>query len=676
LTSHRCNYLILLATLGLGLSASAQTPAPQPPAPAAPSNPASTSPASTNPDEPAPPHGTVLFEKHTDEEAPETIAPAPSQPTQVKDEKLSGAALTDDERAALTFTSYDLDARLAPATSQLDMRARVTLRNDGAKPLNRIALQISSTLTWQSVALLDAPHTRLPLQQHLLDTDADHTGKSNELLVDLPEPLLPGKTVSLDTFYAGAISTSAERLERIGATHDQALASDWDTISSATTALRGFGNVLWYPVASPQLFLGEGAQLFQAIGTSRLREENASVHLRVSIAYRGEPPAAVYFCGRRKPLTAIADDPEAPVASGSGIATAEFPAEPLGFRSPSLFVVAHPEALIAPLSTDAAGKPSEDILAVETNADAVLPRLADSAQSLAPLLETWFGPHPLSTLTVLDQEGQPFEDGPLVVAPIASLGSSSSTGALAHSLTHAWVQTGQPWIDEGLAQFVTLLYAEQQSGREAAAAELRELMRPLALSEPLPQSLTATGAGQPLIAATDELYYRRKAAAVWWMLRYLTSDESLQAALTAYRLQPVSSASAGNQAIAFERLLEKISHKDLAWFFADWVLNDRGLPDLTIADVTPRPLPAGKGHDSGWLVAVTVRNDGAAAAQVPLVIRSGTYSTSRTMRIPGLSSATERVLVEAQPTQVILNDGNTPELTSSQHTVNVTVQRQ
>jgi hypothetical protein len=673
LTSHHRKYLILLAALGLGLSAIAQTPARPAATPPPPANP-----VSTNPDEPAPPHGTVLFEKHTDENAPATAAPAASEPAPapVPDEKLTGTALTDEDRAALTFTSYDLDARIAPASSHLDMRARVTLRNDNAKPLTRIALQISSTLTWQSVTLLDPTPVKLPLQQHLLDTDTDHTGKSNELVVDLPAPLLPGKTLSLDTFYAGTISLSGERLERIGATHDQALASDWDTISAASVALRGFGNVLWYPVASPQLFLGDGAQLFQAIGKSRLREQDASVRLRVSVAYRSDPPAAVYFCGRRRPLTAIPDDPEAPVASGSGIATAEFPAEPLGFRSPSLFVVAHPETLIAPLSTDAAGKPSEDILAVETTADAVLPRLADSAQSLAPLLERWFGPHPLSALTVLDQDGQPFEDGPLVVAPIASLGSSSSAGALAHSLTHAWVQTGQPWIDEGLAQFVTLLYAEQQAGREAAAAELRELVRPLALAEPPPEALTAAGAGQPLIAATDELYYRRKAAAVWWMLRSLTSDESLQAALTAWRVQPVSTASASEQAIAFERVLEKTSHKDLAWFFADWVLNDRGLPDLTITDVTPRPLPAGKGHDSGWLVAVTVRNDGAAAAQVPLVVRSGTYSVSRTMRIPGLSSATERVLVEAQPTQVVLNDGNTPEVTNSQHSVNVTVQRQ
>jgi len=576
-------------------------------------------------------------------------------------------------------TAYDLDARLTPASAKLEMRARLTLRNDGATPLGRVALQISSTLTWQSAALLGAARTQLAVVQHLLDTDTDHTGRANELVLTLPAPLAPGSSLSLDTFYSGAVPASAERLERIGAAHQEGLAADWDAIVTGTTALRGYGNVLWYPVASPQLFLGDGARLFQAIGQSRLLQETATVRLRISIAYSGEAPTAAYFCGRRKPLTAISDNSDAPVASGSGIATVEFPAEALGFRSPSLFVVDRPESLIAPLETDAAGKPSEDLLAVETADEAALPLLAASAQNIAPLLEAWFGPHPLSALTVLDHEGQPFEDGPLLVAPIAALGASGSADALAHSLTHAWVQSGQPWMDEGLAQFVALLYVEQQQGREAALAQLHELMRPVTLAEPGPETLTADTpelAGQPLVAASDELYYRRKAAAVWWMLRSLAGEQPLQLALTTWRSQAASQSSAREQALAFEHLLEKTSHKDLAWFFADWVLRDRGLPDLTIADVTPRQLPAGKGHDSGWLVAVTVRNDGAAAAEVPLVVRAGAYSVTRQMRIPGLSSATDRVVVESRPTQVILNDGSTPEVRVSEHTVNVTVQAQ
>ena len=59
----------------------------------------------------------------------------------------------------------------------------------------------------------------------------------------------------------------------------------------------------------------------------------------------------------------------------------------------------------------------------------------------------------------------------------------------------------------------------------------------------------------------------------------------------------------------FERVLERSSHKDLKWFFDDWVYRDRGLPDLSIANVAPRELTAKDGR-GGWLVAVEVRNAG------------------------------------------------------------------
>jgi hypothetical protein len=656
---------ILSAAFALGnLGAVAQSTTPSAPA----------SPATTQ--EPAAPKGTVLFERHDDPEgAPDAVAKQPAA-TSSPEAEPKGAAFSDEERSAITITAYDLDTRLTPATSQVSTRARLTVRNSSANPLNRIALQISSTLVWQSATLLDASHTKLPLRQRLLDTDTDHTGKANELLLSLPQPLAAGESLDVDLFYSGTIAASGERLERIRASQPQALASDWDAVTPTSIALRGFGNVLWYPVASPPLFLGDAARLFQAIGQDRLQQQNAKVHLHVAVEFAGEAPTAVYFCGRRVALKAVSDNSDAPVVSNSGIASADFPAEAIGFRPLSLFVVASPETLIAQLSEKTDTAVAENLLAVETTDEASLPRLSESAKDIAPLLQQWFGPHPLSSLTVLDHNGQPFEDGPLLVAPINTLSASSSAGAFTHSLTHAWVQTGQPWIDEGLAQFMSLLYTEQQQGREAALGDLREMLRPVILAEPAPEVLAAGNLEQPLISSSDELYYRRKAAAIWWMLRTLTSDDSLQSALTTMRTQPTSHEPAHDQAVAFERLIEQTSHKDLAWFFNDWVLNDRGFPDLTIVDVTPRQLPAGKGHDSGWVVAVTVRNDGAATAQVPLIIRAGDFSVTRQMRVPGLGSATERFVVEERPTQVLVNDGSMPEIRTSQHSIDVIVKAQ
>jgi hypothetical protein len=649
--------------------------------------------------EPAP-HGTVLFERHADTAAapPATATSAPQ----------SAPEITDTERGAISITAYNLDAQLQPARSGLQMRARLTLRNDGAAPLTRVALEISSTLMWESVSLVPTDggaRVKLPLAQHMLDTDADDTGAASEGIVSLPAALAPGGSVVLDTFYSGTLSATGARLERIGATPAAALDADWDAISplpnGLLTALRGFGSALWVPVAAPQLFLGDGAKLFQFAGTLRLRDQGVSVHLRLAVEYDGEPPAAAYFCGRRRAMTAISDDVNSPVAAGHGIATAEFPAARLGFRLPSLFVVGHAEQLIAPAPAmrntapagSAAGSSSsradsppatavaepatsgggQPLLAVETDDDGALPRLADSAEGVAPLLQHWFGARPLSALTVLDHDGQPFEDGPLLVAPAASLAGSSAMTALAHSLAHTWVQTGQPWMDEGLAQFAALLWVEQQQGRDAALAQLQDLLRPLALAEVTldPKSAAAASEGQPLVAASDELYYRRKAAAVWWMLREMMGDDDLRAALTAWCAQPVSAQSAREQALALERLLEKTGGKDLGWFFADWVLHDRGLPDLSVVSVEPHLLPAGETHASGWLVSVTVRNDGGAAADVPLIIRSGSFSTTRRIRIAGFASTTERVLVETRPTQVVVNDGSTPEVSSSTHTQTV-----
>jgi hypothetical protein len=182
---------------------------------------------------------------------------------------------------------------------------------------------------------------------------------------------------------------------------------------------------LWFPVAAPQLFLQDGT-LVPAVGRERMEQAATPVSLRLSVEFNGEAPAAAYFCGRRQPFAALHDNDDAPIAFGSGIATATFPAEPIGVRPLSLFVIAQPETMIAPLpgASSAQSKPASSaspMLAVESADDRELPLLAQSAEQVAPLLQQWLGPHPLTALTIIDHAGQPFEDGPLLVAPVGSL---------------------------------------------------------------------------------------------------------------------------------------------------------------------------------------------------------------------------------------------------------------
>jgi hypothetical protein len=596
--------------------------------------------------EQAAPHGKVLFNR--DQESP-AVEKTPKAP-----EKQSVVAVTDAERASLLFTAYDLDVHLAPAQSHLAVHAGFTVKNSGKEPLTRLILQISSSLKWESLALRNAGRvSALSFTVQTIDTDADHTGKATEAVVSLPQPLEPGRSAELTGFYSGEVSHSAERLERIGAPSDQAARADWDRISPEGTALRGFGNVLWYPTAAAPVFLGDGAKLFQSVGLTKLQQAAATVRLRLTVEYVGDAPDAAFFCGRREQLKAVSENQSLPVAESPGVATAEFSDRPLGFRTPSLFV------------TDRAATVTNDSLisAVTDHYDA-LPSYDTAAEKVRPLLVEWLGPGPLSVLSIIDHNGQPFEDDALLVAPMRASAPDTLAPTLAHSLAHAWFRSSHVWLDEGVAQFLSLQWMEQSLGREAAVAHLQEEAKALALVEPPPaKSANAITEGQSLIQASDEVYYRTKAAAVLEMLRSIVGDDALRRALQLYREDKMDS-----DPKEFQRVLERSSRREVGWFFDDWVYRDRGLPDLSIANVTPRAIEQIGNKGSGWLVAVEVRNDGGAVAEVPVTVRSGTLTATQRLRIPGRSSASTRIVFEGTPEEVLVNDGTVPEVESSMHT--------
>jgi Peptidase family M1 domain len=592
------------------------------------------------------PHGKVLFNRDQDSPAVEKAAKTPAEQRVV--------AVTDVERASLTFTAYDLDVHLTPAQSKLAVHAEFTVKNSGKEPLERLTLQISSSLQWESFAMRSGGRvSQLSFTVQTIDTDADHTGKATEAVVSLPQPLQPGGSLELTSFYSGEVTQSAERLERIGAPLDQATRADWDQISPERTALRGFGDVLWYPTAAAPVFLGDGAKLFQSVGQTKLRQAAAMVHLRLTVEYTGDAPDAAFFCGRRAQLVAVSENQNVPVAESPGVATAEFSERPLGFRTPSLFV------------TDRAGTVTDNSLisAVTDHYDA-LPSYGAAAAKVQPVLTDWLGTGPLSVLTILDHDGQPFEDDALLVAPMRASAPDVLAPPLMHSLSHAWFGSSHVWLDEGVAQFMSLLWVEQGQGREVAVQHLQQEAKTLALAEPAPAlHASADAEGQSLIAASDEIYYRTKAAAVLWMLRSLAGDEALKHTLQAYRNDKLD-----GDPKEFQRVLERTAKKDLGWFFDDWVYRDKGLPDLSIASVTPRALDKIGDKGAGWLVAVEVRNDGDATAEIPVTVRSGTLTATQRLQVPGRSSASTRIVFEGTPDEVLVNDGSVPEVGTSIHT--------
>lgn len=597
-----------------------------------------------------PQHGTVLFSRDQDSVPAKKDEAAPSKELAIP--------VNDAERNALTFTAYDLDVHLAPQQAGLAVHARFTVRNSSAQPLTRLVFQISSSLQWESFGIEGANGvSALSFVKHSVDTDADHTGKATEAVVTLMQPLAPGASVALSAFYSGEVKQSANRLERIGAPAVQAARADWDRIAPDGTALRGFGNVLWYPTAAAPVFLGDGAKLFQAAGRSKLEQATATVHLRLAVAYVGDPPDAAYFCGRREQLTVVSENSNLPVASAPGVATAEFATRPVGFRALSLFV------------TDRAATVTQDKLigAVTDHYDA-MPSYAAAAVKVEPLLKDWLGAEPLTMLNIIDKDGQPFEDDSLLVAPVRALDADALAPSLIHSLSHAWFRSSHVWLDEGVPEFMSLLWVERSKGRDAALNQLQERVNTLALAEPAPKD-DSSAEGQSLIHATDEVYYRTKATAVLWMLRWIVGDAALKNALQTYR----HAGKDDEDPEAFQRVLEASAQRDLRWFFNDWVYRDRGLPDLSITSVTPRRLESKDPRGASWLVAVDVRNDGAAAADVPVTVRSGELTITERLRIAGRSDASTRIVFAGVPEEVIVNDGSVPEMTASSHTKQIVI---
>lgn len=593
------------------------------------------------------PRGKVIFSRSIDENGQTTTQAGPAAP------EIAKVPVADDaERMAVTFTAFDMDVHLRPAEQSIAVRALITVRNDGKVPLARVPLQLSSSLNFERIRLLGHDVT-FPVA--ILNSDADHTGQLHEAAVPLDSPLGPGQSLQLDVTYSGTIAQSAQRLIAIGTPQDVALHSDWDGISLPFTGLRGYGNVVWYPVSSVPVILGDGARLFGEIGEHKLRISGAQFRLHLTVEYpHGQPPNIALINGRSASLT-ITDSKEPEV---EGVATAGTDNSTLGFEAPSLFV-----------ATRAQHKATNTVLWALPEHERAVETWTASTAVVTPFLQGWLGEQPRSQLVILDlpdPDDAPFETGALLATSIREDSPVQLQNILAHALTHAWMQSPRAWLSEGVAHFMGTLWVERQSGRTRALEELEANRQALALSEPASPGISP---GQPLALATSPTYYRTKATYIFWMLRDLAGDAPLSAALRAY--DPAADVNkgylheqgAGTGAGTFEKLLQQASvSRDLSWFFSDWIDADKGLPDLSIDTVFPARAQSGN-----YLVAVNISNAGYASAEVPITVRSDASSVTQRIVVPAHGKTVQRILILDKPTQVQLNDGTVPETQASIH---------
>ena len=591
----------------------------------------------------AKPSGKVLFERSLDVNGNTVNTTGPQAKS--KTETITASSVSDADRQAIVVTGLDLDLHLNTASQQLAVRGILSIRNTGKSPLSKIPLQLSSSLNWERIR--NAGHD-VPLAEATVNSDADHTGQLHEAVISLGAPLEPQATAQFEVFYSGTIAPTARRLVSIGTPDDSAAHADWDEISSDFTGVRGFGNVVWYPVVSTPVMIGDGAHLYDEIGRQKLLASGSSFRLRLTVEFPHAKAPTIAVVNGHPLVLKVSDSP----ASGSdlpGIATADTGPTRLGFESPSLFVTTESPHAGAHMTAYAV---AADESAVKT--------WLTAATNVSPMIERWLGEKPPGQLTILDlpdPEDTAWESGPLLVIPVRDGPPDQIASVLSHSLTHAWMSPAPFWLDEGTANFMGTLWDDHEHHRDQALATLEAGRPALALEEP---PSPGEGAGQPLGHATSPVYYRTKAAYILWMLRDVVGDDALGAAL---RASNAAAAGKADPVQAFQSALKSAAPREnLSWLFADWIDADHGLPDLTIDKVFPNAVQSGN-----WLVSVTISNSGYAAAQVPVTVRSATNTTTNQVLVPARGTVTPRLLVLGEPTEVQVNDGTVPETEASVH---------
>jgi hypothetical protein len=536
---------------------------------------------------------------------------------------LPGLAL---DREAFTFTKYDLTVRVEPEQQRLGVRGRITLRNDATSPQKNIALQVSSTLDWRSIQI---EGKAVDFTTHEYTSDIDHTGALSEAIVTLPREVPPKGTIELDVGYEGVIPLDVTRLTRIGVPEDKAKHTDWDQISKSFTAVRGIGDVAWYPVATESANLSEGNSVAETVGRWKVRFAYATM----SLIFESTVDEPIFFAGT--PSLGV-------VGKQAGIVkVGVFSVANPGVSVPT-FVIGNYQRL-AP----------NDFLTIQylPGHEAAAKDYAEVAANIDPLVPVGRGSGSLQILALPDPDAASFVSEGMLLCPLKSPVTNEAVLDIVYAKARHLVLSPRAWIQDGLAHYAQVAFIEEQGGRKAALGYVTAHRAPLVEAE---KQLKPGAAGwetaHSLINAPDDLYLQTKAMDVWWMLRAMLGNPAFGGALLNYR------ASEDKDGAYMQRLIEKETHRDLQWFFDDWVYRDRGLPDFRVDSVYARPIVNG-----GYIVTITIENLGNAGAEVPVTLRMEDGEVTRRLEVHAKSKAAVRIEAPTTPREVVVNDGSVPE---------------
>ena len=526
------------------------------------------------------------------------------------------------DRNAFTFTKYDLNVRVEPEQQRLGVRGKISLRNDSPIPQQSLSLQISSSLNWSSIRFEGKP---VEFVSQIYNSDIDHTGALSEAIVVLPQAVAPRQTIDLDIGYEGVVQQDATRLTRIGVPQDQAKHAEWDQISRAFTAVRGVGYVAWYPVAIEAVSMSEGDTEQQSVARWKKREADCTM----SLVFKSTSQAPTLFSGNPELFTVNVEDG---IKSVRAYEMLRF-----GVNVPT-FVIANYSEI----------ENEDKFLAIRylQGEEQAAKEYLNGAEQLDSMVLVARRSLNLQILGLPDAEADSFVSEGMLLTPLKLPWQNDVVLNIVYARALNSVISRRAWVKEGLAHYAQAAVIESLHSRQAALDYLQSREKELVGIETKYKSASGFGS---LVDSPDDTYLQIKSMYVWWMLHDMVGQSAVPGALISYKV------SDDNDPVYVQKLIEKLSHRDLQWFFDDWVYHDRGLPDFRISSVFPSPLQTG-----GYLVTVTVENSGTAAAEVPVTLH-GERETTQRLVVPAKSKASLRIETTSMPESATVNDGSVPE---------------
>jgi aminopeptidase N len=499
------------------------------------------------------------------------------------------------EQAAYDVTYYELELEVVPLDSTIS--GQVTVHARVGSPLEWLVLDLVPELEVGSTRLLEGTSTtELPLER-----------RGGKLWLELPHTYQPGETIAATIAYGGKPPV-APRPPWDGGFTWARTPSDEPWI---TTTCQGQGADVWWPVKD------------------HVSDEPDSMSIEVTV-----PDPLVVASNGRLVETA---------PSGDGRTSYHwFVSTPINAYNVALN--------IAPYRTveDEFTSVSGDVFPVVFY---VLPEDYDKGVAFLPEIErnlrfyeNLLGPYPsradkygVAQTPHLGMEHQS------IIAYGANFSNLSMTpeGDYGfdklhhHELSHEWwgnlvtnADWKDWWIHEGFGTYMQALYAEELNGREGYMRYL-DAIRPMIGNRHAVaprESMTASEMGD------RDVYF--KGAWILHTLRYLIGDDALRRSFRrmAYPTPALESVKDGGQfrfasTEDFIRIVEKISDRDLSWFFEVY-LRQPSLPELRVeregtslalAWITPNglPFPMPVEVSIGTDLVTVDMTDGIALLQVP-----------------------------------------------------------